>query len=159
MVVCILATVTYCSCVPINPSGTQDEIQFELGNVGAKAVIYLEEDSAHIKRAAMNLGIVSIYLQPANSNAFPPPGIKSSRGMRQENMHDQISFLFLFVLTNNFGRCSHEGVWTVYIESWSCCSKPCTQVSTVCSTLLSFLGCILIYIIAHLEVQYQKSER
>jgi hypothetical protein len=76
--------VSYCPCVPINPSGTQDEIQFELANVGAKAVIYLEEDSAHIKRAALNLGIISIYLRPSCNNVFPQPSIHKSSGVYQK---------------------------------------------------------------------------
>ncbi len=50
LVVCILATVSYCTCIPINPSSTEDEIRFELRNAGAKAVIYVEEGSAHIRK-------------------------------------------------------------------------------------------------------------
>jgi len=68
LVVCILATVSYCACVPINPSITGDEIKFELHNVQAKAVIYTEEDSAHIMKAALELGITSIILRPKNGN-------------------------------------------------------------------------------------------
>lgn len=92
LVVCLLATVSYCSCIPINPSGTQDEIQFELGNVGAKAVIYLEEDSAHIKRAALNLGITSIYLRPVSSSLFPQPSTqKNSKIVTSTNHHVNFS--------------------------------------------------------------------
>jgi len=68
--VCILATVSYCACVPINPSSTEDEIKFELGNVRAKAVILIDEDSAHIKKAALDLGIIIIVLRPNSSNNF-----------------------------------------------------------------------------------------
>eukprot|EP00026_Physarum_polycephalum_P000199 Phypoly_transcript_00199.p1 GENE.Phypoly_transcript_00199~~Phypoly_transcript_00199.p1 ORF type:complete len:1729 (+),score=274.19 Phypoly_transcript_00199:185-5371(+) len=72
LVVCLLATVTYCAAVPINPSSTQDEIQFEMQNIGVKAVIYLETDSAHIKQAALNLGITSIFLRPISDSGFAP---------------------------------------------------------------------------------------
>jgi hypothetical protein len=41
-------------------------------NIGAKAVIYLESDSAHIKQAALNLGITSIFLRPITGSGYAP---------------------------------------------------------------------------------------
>lgn len=57
LVVCILSTVTYCACVPINPAGTLDEIKFELKNVGCKAVILPSSNNTHIVEAAADLGM------------------------------------------------------------------------------------------------------
>lgn len=78
MVVCLLATISYCACIPINPSSTEDEVKFELGNVKAKAVIVMEEASAHIKKAALDLGIIIIMLRPKSSSLFPPRRVSAA---------------------------------------------------------------------------------
>ena len=49
-------------------------------NIFVKVV---EEDRAHIKKAALHLGITSIYLRPITSSVFSPPHLRKSSGIKR----------------------------------------------------------------------------
>ncbi|KAK3280874.1 hypothetical protein CYMTET_11307, partial [Cymbomonas tetramitiformis] len=61
----LLATITHCTCVPINPAATADEITGELFNAGVEALLaQYGEHSALVSTIAKELGIPLIELFP-----------------------------------------------------------------------------------------------
>ena len=65
LIVSILTAITYCTCAPINPMSTEEEIKSELKNLRIKAVIVLDDpSSSHIQSASQSLNLQIIFLRP-----------------------------------------------------------------------------------------------
>ena len=66
LAVAFVAVLTYCTCAPLNPANTPQEIAGELKNVGAKAILVMRgEDNEGILAVAEELGLVVIEAVPS----------------------------------------------------------------------------------------------
>ena len=66
LAVAFVAVLTYCTCAPLNPANTPQEIAGELKNVSAKAILVMRgEDNEGILAVAEELGLVVIEAVPS----------------------------------------------------------------------------------------------
>ena len=82
LAVAFVAVLTYCTCAPLNPANTPQEIAGELKNVSAKAILVMRgEDNEGILAVAEELGLVVIEAVPSRPNrrrcARLPPSSRS----------------------------------------------------------------------------------